>query len=198
VKRHACDQCAIAAAQPRVARRDLTGAARYDLGSAWTVVPSRPNSNTRSHWREPELSAANFHFLAASLATRLKYLLGPGRSRLSCTTRPELSTVTRTPTFTRPRIVLRALAGTLGTSSWTADDVAFDGNCSRVPTAGLVGGVCGAFLAGGGGGMGCRPVAECGDTACGRVPAGAGRGGGARVEGSVDEESAAVPGLVGI
>lgn len=70
---------------------------------ACTVVPSRPNSNRNNHSRDPSLSAdVNFHFRAASLARRLKYLLGPAFSNLSRTTLPELSTVTRTATLTRP------------------------------------------------------------------------------------------------
>jgi hypothetical protein len=128
-----------------------------DLGpTACTVVPSRPNSNRSSHSREPRSSAAaNRHLRAASLARRLKYLLGPGLSKLSCTTRPELSTVTRTPTFTCPWMVPRALSGTLGISSWSvvlARDVFLSGG---VDTAALsVAAVAGAGALG----EGARPL----------------------------------------
>ena len=44
----------------------------------------------------------NAHFLAAAVATRAKYWLGPGSSSVSSTTWPEGPTLTRTATLTWP------------------------------------------------------------------------------------------------
>ena len=66
-------------------------------------------------------AGANFHFLAASVARRAKYLLGPGFSRVSPTTFPDLSTVTRTTILKCPRIVSLALRGTSGISLWSTE-----------------------------------------------------------------------------
>ncbi|MGH3185139.1 MAG: hypothetical protein ACRDOE_24980, partial [Streptosporangiaceae bacterium] len=85
--------------------------------AARAVVPPRVNSNLSSHTRGRRLSAgANFHFLAAALARRAKYLLEPAVCRVSPTTLPERSTVTRTVTLIWPRIDSRALRGTVGVS----------------------------------------------------------------------------------
>src|SRR5258708_4088376 len=74
--------------------------------AACAVAPPREKSNLNSHFRESWLSAAaDFQFLAASVARRAKYLLEPGFSKAAWTTLPELSTVTRTATLICPRIV---------------------------------------------------------------------------------------------
>jgi hypothetical protein len=94
---------------------------------ACPVAPPRVNSNRNSHFRESWLPAgANFHFLAASVARRAKYLLGPGFSRVSLTTLPEPSAVTRTVTLICPRIVSRMWRGTSGISSWSTEGNLFD------------------------------------------------------------------------
>jgi hypothetical protein len=101
---------------------------------ACAVVPLRVNWNRNSHFREFRLSAgANFHFLAAAVARWAKYLLGPGFSRVSFTTLPELLTLTRTVTLISPRIVSRALRGTAGISSWSTEGDALAGLGTREP-----------------------------------------------------------------
>jgi hypothetical protein len=59
-------------------------------------------------------AGTNFHFAAASLAKRAKYLLEPELTSFSPTTLPERSTVTRTMTLMRPRIESRAWRDTSG------------------------------------------------------------------------------------
>ena len=89
---------------------------------ACPVVPPRVNSNLNNQCRESCLSAGvNLHFLAASLARRAKYQLGPGFSSIASVTLPERSTITSTATLIWPRIVRRAVRGTLGISSWTTE-----------------------------------------------------------------------------
>jgi hypothetical protein len=92
------------------------------------------NSNLNSHFRESWLFVgANFHFLAASVAKRAKYLLAPRFSKAASMTLPEPSTVTRTATLILPWIVLRALRGTSGISSWSTVGESFaDGRESAV------------------------------------------------------------------
>src|SRR5258706_6314881 len=57
-------------------------------------------------------------------------MLGPGFSAVSCTTLPELSTVTRTETLIWPRIVSRLRRGTFGISSWSTDGSRFANGCA--------------------------------------------------------------------
>lgn len=98
---------------------------------AWPVAPTRVNSNHTRHCRESGVSAGvNFHFLAASVARRAKYLLGPGFSKVSPTTFPDLSTVTRTAILKCPRIVSLALRGTSGISLWSTEDEASAVGCA--------------------------------------------------------------------
>src|SRR5205807_376540 len=71
--------------------------------AVFAVVPPRVNSNRNSQPRESDSSAgANLHFLAASLAWRAKYQLGPGFSSSASMTLPEWSTITSTATLMRP------------------------------------------------------------------------------------------------
>ena len=96
-------------------------------------------------------AGANFHFLAASAAKRAKYLLGPGFSRLSPMTFPDLSTVTRTAMLKWPRIVFLALRGTSGISLWSTEGEASAAGCAGRSegrdAAGEIGGLDAADLA---------------------------------------------------
>src|SRR5215469_14740904 len=71
--------------------------------------------------RGGESTGGNVHFLAASMATRSKYLLGPVRSGVAAKTEPSWSTMTRTQTLTCPRMVRRAFFGMSGITSWSDD-----------------------------------------------------------------------------
>src|SRR2546430_884170 len=74
-----------------------------DSLQALAAAPPRVNANRNSQPRESDSSAgANLHFLAASLAWRAKYQLGPGFSSSASMTLPEWSTITSTATLMRP------------------------------------------------------------------------------------------------
>src|SRR5215475_2355948 len=60
------------------------------------------NSNRKLYCRLSSWLGANFHFCAASIASREKYLLGPGFSNSVPTTFPARSTSTLTPTLIVP------------------------------------------------------------------------------------------------
>ena len=64
------------------------------------------------------------NFLAASMASRSKYLLGPVRSATAASTEPSWSTITRTHTLMCPRMDRRALVGTSGITSLRRGEVA--------------------------------------------------------------------------
>ena len=93
-------------------------AARHSISTTRPVAPWRVKSNRTSSRREPVVSiGGNVHFLAASIANRSKYRLGPGSSTRAAKTLPSLSTINRTATRTCPRMLSRIRGGMSGISS---------------------------------------------------------------------------------